>query len=182
MGWLHINAWALSSCVHPHRSAPTGFCTGTLPVVNFSAHPSSWCAEQLGTVSTSGVQSLGQPRMGPARPHLLLQHYDAASVTTIGLVLRFRGHLAHFRCWYSHTPPLSTMFHLQLLSFGSLLPVTSTSATTLPGHLHLNNVLVSPKLIKNLMVLHIYRQGCPRVYTNRINQWRSLPNKSTRPN
>jgi len=34
---------------------------------------------------------------------------------------------------------------------GSLLPVTSTGTAHLSGPLHLNNVLVSPKLIKNLI-------------------------------
>ena len=34
---------------------------------------------------------------------------------------------------------------------GSLLPVTSTGATVLHPSLHLNNVLVSPQLIKNLI-------------------------------
>jgi len=34
---------------------------------------------------------------------------------------------------------------------GSLLPVTATGAAHLPGSLSLNNVLVSPKLIKNLI-------------------------------
>ena len=34
---------------------------------------------------------------------------------------------------------------------GSLLPVTSTGTTTLPGPFSLNNVLVSPSLIKNLI-------------------------------
>jgi len=34
---------------------------------------------------------------------------------------------------------------------GSLLPVTSTGAALLPGSLRLNNVLVSPSLIKNLI-------------------------------
>ena len=34
---------------------------------------------------------------------------------------------------------------------GSLLPVTITGATVLPGSLSLNNVLVSPRLIKNLI-------------------------------
>ena len=36
---------------------------------------------------------------------------------------------------------------------GSLLPVTATGATHLHGPLRLNNVLVSPKLIKNLGLL-----------------------------
>ena len=34
---------------------------------------------------------------------------------------------------------------------GSLLPVTSTGIVTLPGSFSLNNVLVSPSLIKNLI-------------------------------
>ena len=34
---------------------------------------------------------------------------------------------------------------------GSLLPVTSTGNTDLTAQLHLNNVLVSPQLIKNLI-------------------------------
>jgi len=34
---------------------------------------------------------------------------------------------------------------------GSLLPVTSTGSAHLSGSLHLNNVLGSPKLIKNLI-------------------------------
>jgi len=34
---------------------------------------------------------------------------------------------------------------------GSLLPVTGTGTTVLPGNLSLNNVLVSPRLIKNLI-------------------------------
>ena len=34
---------------------------------------------------------------------------------------------------------------------GSLLPVTATGVASLPGHLSLNNVLVSPRLIKNLI-------------------------------
>jgi len=34
---------------------------------------------------------------------------------------------------------------------GSLLPVTSTGTVTLPGFFSLNNVLVSPSLIKNLI-------------------------------
>ena len=34
---------------------------------------------------------------------------------------------------------------------GNLLPVLSTGSTTLPHSLHLNNVLVSPNLIKNLI-------------------------------
>lgn len=37
---------------------------------------------------------------------------------------------------------------------GSLLPVTSTSIVTLPGSFSLNNVLVSPSLIKNLISVH----------------------------
>ena len=36
---------------------------------------------------------------------------------------------------------------------GSLLPVTSTGTATLPGPFSLNNVLVSPSLIKNLISL-----------------------------
>jgi hypothetical protein len=36
----------------------------------------------------------------------------------------------------------------------SLLPVTSTGTTTLPGSLHLKNILVSPYLIKNLISVH----------------------------
>ena len=38
-----------------------------------------------------------------------------------------------------------------VVSDGSLLPVTSTGTAHLSGPLHLNNVLVSPKLIKNLI-------------------------------
>ena len=37
---------------------------------------------------------------------------------------------------------------------GSLLPVTATGATHLSDSLSLNNVLVSPKLIKNLISIH----------------------------
>ena len=36
---------------------------------------------------------------------------------------------------------------------GSLLPVTATGAAHLHGPFHLNNVLVSPKLIKNLILV-----------------------------
>ena len=34
---------------------------------------------------------------------------------------------------------------------GSLLPITATGNTVIPPSLHLNNVLVSPQLIKNLI-------------------------------
>ena len=34
---------------------------------------------------------------------------------------------------------------------GSLLPITATGATVISPSLHLNNVLVSPQLIKNLI-------------------------------
>ena len=37
---------------------------------------------------------------------------------------------------------------------GSLLPVTSTGTVSLPGPFSLNNVLVSPNLIKNLISVH----------------------------
>ena len=37
---------------------------------------------------------------------------------------------------------------------GSLLPVTSTGTATLPFPFSLNNVLVSPSLIKNLISVH----------------------------
>ena len=33
----------------------------------------------------------------------------------------------------------------------TVLPVTATCVASLPGHLSLNNVLVSPRLIKNLI-------------------------------
>ena len=36
---------------------------------------------------------------------------------------------------------------------GSLLPVTSTGSASLPRNFHLNNVLVAPNLIKNLISL-----------------------------
>ena len=51
-----------------------------------------------------------------------------------------------------HTPRSSFPSHI-VVSNGHLLPVTSTGVTTLPNNLHLNNVLVSPGLIKNLILV-----------------------------
>jgi hypothetical protein len=48
------------------------------------------------------------------------------------------------------TPSLTAPSSI-IVGDGSLLPVISTGFTTLHGSLHLNNVLVSPKLIKNLI-------------------------------
>jgi hypothetical protein len=53
----------------------------------------------------------------------------------------------------SQLPSFSTPFNI-VVGNGSLLPVTHTGSATLPaicGPLHLNNVLVSPHLIKNLI-------------------------------
>ena len=41
-----------------------------------------------------------------------------------------------------------------VVSDGSLLLVTATGATTLTGSLSLNNVFVSPRLIKNIISMH----------------------------
>jgi len=38
----------------------------------------------------------------------------------------------------------------------NLLPVTSTGVIALPHHFHLNNVLVSPGLIKNLILVRLW--------------------------
>jgi hypothetical protein len=51
----------------------------------------------------------------------------------------------------THTAlPCSSFPSSIIVGNGSLLPVTSTGATHLPTSLHLNNVLVSPNLIKYL--------------------------------
>ena len=53
----------------------------------------------------------------------------------------------------SQPPSFSTPSNI-IVSDGSLLPVTSTSSVNFPtaqGFLRLNNVLVSPQLIKNLI-------------------------------
>jgi hypothetical protein len=51
---------------------------------------------------------------------------------------------------FSHTSP--SWYHVpSSIVVGNNSLVISISATTLLGHLHLNNVLVSPKLIKNLI-------------------------------
>jgi len=52
----------------------------------------------------------------------------------------------------THTPRSSFPSHI-VVGNGNLLPVTTTGATTFPYHLHLNNVLVSPGLIKNLILV-----------------------------
>ena len=52
------------------------------------------------------------------------------------------SHFAHLRYPF----PSSTV-----VGDGSLLPVTATGVAHFPGSLSLNNVLVSPKLIKNLI-------------------------------
>lgn len=60
----------------------------------------------------------------------------------------------------SHPATLSHLLHLQYLfpssivvSGGSLLPITVTGSTILPGTLNLNDVLVSPKLVHNLIFI-----------------------------
>ena len=47
-------------------------------------------------------------------------------------------------------PHTSSPSHI-VVGNGNLLPVTSTGVTNFPHNLHLNNVLVSPGLIKNLI-------------------------------
>jgi len=52
----------------------------------------------------------------------------------------------------SHTSyPTSSLPASIIVGDGSLIPVTSSGGAHFPGPLHLNNVLVSPKLIKNLI-------------------------------
>ena len=52
----------------------------------------------------------------------------------------------------SHTlPPQSFTPPSIVVGNGSLFPVIATSTTNFSGSLHLNNVLVSPQLIKNLI-------------------------------
>lgn len=60
------------------------------------------------------------------------------------------------RCRYPHSFLSSAAFtsFIYCLGNGDLLPVTSTGSTDLSPHLHLNYVLVSPGLIKNLISVH----------------------------
>jgi hypothetical protein len=88
--WLHTNVSTLSSsCAHPHRTTPVGSYTCGLSPGDASTHPSSWCAECLGTVSISRFQPLGCSRMEPVRPHPLLQHHDVAIRTAKRLLVQF---------------------------------------------------------------------------------------------
>ena len=50
------------------------------------------------------------------------------------------------------SPHTSSPSHI-VVGNGNLLPVTSSSVTNFPHNLHLNNVLVSPSLIKNLILV-----------------------------
>lgn len=51
----------------------------------------------------------------------------------------------------SHTSPPRYPVPSSIVVSNSMLLVTYTSTTTLRGHLHLNNAVVSPELIKNLI-------------------------------
>ena len=55
------------------------------------------------------------------------------------------GNISLFR------PPCSSYPSSVIVGNGSTLPVTSIGHTVLPGALHLNNVLVAPHIIKNLI-------------------------------
>jgi len=62
------------------------------------------------------------------------------------------SHMASHSDILSHTSPMRYPTTSSIVvSNGSLLPVTSTGATVLHPSLHLNNVLVSPQLINNLI-------------------------------
>src|SRR6185503_12745261 len=62
------------------------------------------------------------------------------------------SHMASHSDILSHTSPMRYPTTSSIVvGNGSLLPVTSTGATVLHPSLHLNNVLVSPQLIKNLI-------------------------------
>jgi hypothetical protein len=93
-----------------------------------------------------------RPFLGSTGSTLQLPNYDVAAPSrTIGsstLALRL---ICPPMSVFSPDPPLHYN-HVPLLSVNrNSIPVTSTSHTILPNSLHLNNVLVAPNLINNLI-------------------------------
>ena len=95
--------------------------------------PTSW--DQQSLASTFSTMSLNQPQSND-------WYFDSGATS----------HMTSDSRTPSHSFPLRYPFPSAIVvGDGSLLPVTSTGTTYLAGPLHLNNVLVSPKLIKNLI-------------------------------
>ena len=88
-------------------------------------------------VSLHGISN--RSRLLSAPPHWYLDTAASSHMTS------HSSALSHFLPPQDLTPPSIVVGN------GSLLPVTGTSFTDLPGSFCLNNVLVSPQLIKNLI-------------------------------
>jgi len=98
-----------------------------------SGAPSSW--DQQSLASSFSTVSLQQP---PATDW----YFDSGATSHMTADPSALSHTS-----FSRYPSASSI----IVGNGSLLPVTATGSTQLPGSFLLNNVLVSPNLIKNLI-------------------------------
>jgi len=101
-----------------------------------SGAPSSW--DQQSLASSFSTVSLQQP---PATDW----YFDSGATSHMTSDPSALSHTS-----FSRYPSPSSI----IVGNGSLLPVTATGSTQLPGSFLLNNVLVSPNLIKNLISVH----------------------------
>ena len=109
----------------PVPQVPPGF---TNPMTG-----TSW--DQQSLASTFSTMSLHQPQQTD-------WYFDSGATS----------HMTSSPSTLSHIlPPWYPFPSSIVVGDGSLLPVTATGATSLPCHLSLNNVLVSPRLIRNLI-------------------------------
>jgi hypothetical protein len=92
--------------------------------------------------------------MGPAIARLQLQHHDAPTPQQNEWYFNSGAttHMSSDAGTLSHSTPLQHPFPSSIIvGNGNSIPVTSTGSAVLTDSLRLNNVLVSPSLIKNLI-------------------------------
>ena len=118
-------------------TAPSGQWSAPAPgYYNPLAGLPSW--DQQSLASTFSTMTLNQPQTTE-------WYFDSGASSHI---------TSHLTALSHSSPPQSFTPSSIVVGNGSLLPVTATGSTDLHTSLCLNNVLVSPQLIKNLISVH----------------------------
>jgi hypothetical protein len=144
------------SALGPPPPTPTGWAPFSWPTANTPAWPTPVPAAPWAVQQASPTQQQVAPGpFGPWDQHALAGAFNTMTLTPpTGEWYMDSGATAHMASTsgiltYCHPPSSSTPSSI-IVGNGTSLPVVSTGST-LMGPIHLNNVLVSPSIIKNLV-------------------------------